>query len=66
MFCFFFYFLVGCAYAPWSFWSTCSQSCGAGIQTRQRQKINEVACDAGPQTERKTCEIQPCEGKIQP
>uniref|UniRef100_A0A0L8HZG1 CTCK domain-containing protein n=2 Tax=Octopus bimaculoides TaxID=37653 RepID=A0A0L8HZG1_OCTBM len=50
-----------CTYTPWSFWSSCSASCGPGIQTRQRQSMDKNNCDVDPINERKTCEVQPCE-----
>lgn len=55
---------------PWSAWSHCSRSCGAGVISRRRQCVCEddgdYACPPGVDTDREEtqlCYKRPCPGK---
>lgn len=50
-------------YEPWSAWSTCSKTCGAGIQTRTRKEAKFSSCSVPQLYTQQTCAIQPCDGK---
>lgn len=51
-------------WSNWALFSTCSQSCGGGIRTRERFCLNgaigEPGCDVGASTETNLCQTQAC------
>ncbi|KAJ7385868.1 hypothetical protein OS493_013904 [Desmophyllum pertusum] len=54
-------------YSPWGEWSTCSDTCGNGVQIRSRsctappQRKGGKDCSRfGPSEETKTCNVTPC------
>ena len=51
-------------YTAWSGWSTCSVSCGSGVQTNTRYCLSSTGdgCE-GPAQETKECLFPPCPGK---
>ncbi|XP_072010680.1 SCO-spondin-like isoform X3 [Engystomops pustulosus] len=56
---------VDCEWSQWSAWSSCSVSCGSGVQTAQRQQIrlrmyNGEEC-AGSATRQRTCDLPDCD-----
>ncbi|XP_069586533.1 SCO-spondin-like [Ranitomeya imitator] len=58
---------VNGSWTPWSPWSGCPVTCGSALQIRSRACINPPPrnngsdCE-GPDTERRECTNQPCEG----
>ncbi|KAM4026917.1 LOW QUALITY PROTEIN: SCO-spondin-like [Anomaloglossus baeobatrachus] len=58
---------VSGSWTPWSSWSGCPVTCGSAVQIRSRACINPPPrnngsdCE-GPDTERRECTNQPCEG----
>eukprot|EP01012_Entosiphon_sulcatum_P049575 TRINITY_DN6820_c0_g1_i6.p1 TRINITY_DN6820_c0_g1~~TRINITY_DN6820_c0_g1_i6.p1 ORF type:complete len:7637 (+),score=112.47 TRINITY_DN6820_c0_g1_i6:5459-28369(+) len=54
---------IDCQVTAWSEWSTCTKSCGSGIQTRTRT-VNWQASNGGAPcpdlSEAQSCNIQPC------
>ena len=60
-------FLVHCAWDDYSSWTTCTKSCGGGIQVRQRQvsvpaQFGGNACEGGA-AEQRICNVQGCPSK---
>ena len=58
-------------YSNWSLWSPCSVTCGVGTVERQRYCTNPPPSpngrncdDQGPSTEKKSCELVECTGKL--
>ena len=58
-------------YNPWSEWSSCSVTCGQGIQSRERTcwgkdyftEHDEYFC-IGESTQQRACHMQDCRGKL--
>ena len=57
---------IDCVWAPWSTWSECSTTCGAGTRTKTRTKVtNELGgglCPGQP-SESEACNLKSC-GKM--
>eukprot|EP00928_Gymnodinium_smaydae_P032104 TRINITY_DN2333_c0_g1_i2.p1 TRINITY_DN2333_c0_g1~~TRINITY_DN2333_c0_g1_i2.p1 ORF type:complete len:2087 (-),score=269.44 TRINITY_DN2333_c0_g1_i2:244-5694(-) len=53
-----------CVWGQWSEWASCSQSCGGGIEARQRKKLvweaNGGICLGGWHRHTRECNAQPC------
>ena len=60
------FFSEDCVWGPWSTWVSCSKTCGGGIETRSRTKIqaeqNGGNC-SGFGKDIITCNTQSCGGK---
>ena len=61
-------FLGHCKWSEWGEWSPCSETCGEGIQARERlyeqpPENNENPCEIGKR-ELKTCNLKDCHGEI--
>ena len=61
-------FSVDCKWGDFGEWGGCTQTCGEGIQTRTRKRIQVarfggILC-AGYSTESKACNVQDCPGKV--
>ena len=55
-----------CVWGSWSTWSSCSNSCGGGTETRSRTKAKDQRSGgncSGSGSDSKTCNTQPCAGK---
>ncbi|CAF1364701.1 unnamed protein product, partial [Didymodactylos carnosus] len=51
---------VTCTYPKWTEWTSCTHTCGLGVQIRQRSNTNiNVMCD-GPFFEQQACFHKPC------
>lgn len=48
------------AYAKWSLWTQCDQTCGGGLQYKARACLDYTRCDA-PDMKTKECNVQPCD-----
>ena len=48
-------------FTPWSNWTTCSVSCGSGVQSKTRYCKTADGCE-GPAQESKECLLSPCPG----
>lgn len=63
------YFLIHVGhYGPWSYWSSCSKTCGSGIRTRSRTCIKKdnfhtYFCN-GPSEDREQCYMEECKGTL--
>ena len=65
----FFHTLVDCVISEWCEWSLCTETCGAGLQTKERSiekypKNGGKSCD-NQLTETKVCKLTDCFGTIQ-
>ena len=60
------YFPEDCVWGSWSTWSSCSKTCGGGIENRSRNKTkveqNGGNC-SGSRFDIKTCNTLSCPGK---
>ena len=56
-------FSVDCLWSQWSNWSTCSKTCGTGIQERQRQ-ISQFPENGGKQCDGEAHETKQCLNKL--
>ena len=65
--CIVFYYTVDCVWLEWSEWSTCSVSCGEGIEERTRGQIpaqhGGKPC-VGDSVETTPCSKDPCPSEI--
>ena len=65
--CIAFYYTVPCVWLEWSEWSTCSVSCGEGIEERTRGQIpaqhGGKSC-VGDSVETTPCSNDPCPSEI--
>ena len=60
--------LVDCKWGDFGEWGGCTQTCGEGIQTRTRKRIQfarfgGILC-SGYSTESKACNTQDCPGNV--
>ncbi|XP_066440797.1 SCO-spondin-like [Eleutherodactylus coqui] len=55
---------VDCQWSEWSIWSSCSVTCGSGVQTSERLQIRQRLYDGeecnGTPTRQKRCELPNC------
>ena len=59
-----YFVLVDCGWTPWTSWTDCSQTCGAGNKTRSRSVANTAHSGglncAGTASETQQCTIIEC------
>ena len=60
---------VNGAYGPWSAWSSCTKTCGGGVQSRSRE-CNDPVPDpdglpcVGPSNDTEACNVDVCPGSF--
>ena len=59
--------VVDCLWSGYSDWSSCSSSCGEGLQKRERKVLQParnggLTC-AGKEEEERVCNLEPCPGE---
>ena len=64
-----FYLIVNCTWDEFSDWTTCTKTCGGGLQARQRKvkvkaQFGGEACEGGT-AEQRQCNIQGCPRKYE-
>ena len=63
-----FFEIVNCTWDEFSDWTTCTKTCGGGVQVRQRQiavpsQFGGLGCQGGA-AEQRTCNEQGCPSKL--
>ena len=63
----FYNIIVNCTWDEYSSWTTCTKTCGGGVQARQRQikvpaQFGGAACEGGAAVQR-VCNTQGCPSK---
>ncbi len=52
--------ILGCQWSEWTDWSTCTKTCGGGVESRVREKLPGLGTCEGPTSETKACDNEVC------